>query len=288
MTGSSVSEKTQIISRIEEADAILIGASNGLSITEGLHLFADNQAFGELFGDLKRRYGLRCILQGMGAQWPSEEEKWRFWSRLVDHYCGRYQETPVMAELKKVIGEKDYFVITSNGECHFELCGFAPEKVYEIEGNWLTIQCAARCHDQLYPWMELAEKMAAAEQEGSGLSELIPRCPVCGGSMQVHMETDRSFIPDIGGQKRLESFLKQYHGKRLVILELGVGWRNQLIKAPLMRLAAQEPQAVYVTINLGEIFIPENIRQKSFGLDGDLSEVLHDLAEDREDSGVHL
>ena len=27
--------------KIKEADAILIGASNGLSITEGLHLFAD-------------------------------------------------------------------------------------------------------------------------------------------------------------------------------------------------------------------------------------------------------
>lgn len=59
---------------IQAADAILIGASNGLSITEGLHLFADNQAFEELFGDLKRKYGLRCILQGMGARWPSEEE----------------------------------------------------------------------------------------------------------------------------------------------------------------------------------------------------------------------
>ena len=40
---------------IEDADAVLIGASNGLSITEGLHLFADNQAFEELFGDLKRK-----------------------------------------------------------------------------------------------------------------------------------------------------------------------------------------------------------------------------------------
>ena len=59
---------------IEDADAVLIGASNGLSITEGLHLFADNQAFEELFGDLKRKYGLRCILQVMGARWPTEEE----------------------------------------------------------------------------------------------------------------------------------------------------------------------------------------------------------------------
>lgn len=68
----------EIVKKIEEADGVLVGASNGLSITEGLHLFADNRAFEELFGDLKQKYGIRCILQGMGARWPSEEEKWGF------------------------------------------------------------------------------------------------------------------------------------------------------------------------------------------------------------------
>ena len=63
-----------IAEKFREADAILIGASNGLSITEGLRLFADNAAFDELFGDFKQKYGLRCILQGMMAGWPSEEE----------------------------------------------------------------------------------------------------------------------------------------------------------------------------------------------------------------------
>ena len=62
-----MNEIKEIEERIREADAVLIGASNGLSITEGLHLFADNQAFEDLFGDLKKKYGLRCILQGMGA-----------------------------------------------------------------------------------------------------------------------------------------------------------------------------------------------------------------------------
>ena len=61
-----------IAEKFREADAILIGASNGLSITEGLHLFADNAAFERLFGDFKRKYGLGCILQGMMAGWPSE------------------------------------------------------------------------------------------------------------------------------------------------------------------------------------------------------------------------
>ena len=30
-------------------------------------------------------------------------------------------------------------IVTSNGEQHFELCGFEPRKIYEIEGNWLTM-----------------------------------------------------------------------------------------------------------------------------------------------------
>ena len=70
-----------IAKKFREADAILIGASNGLSITEGLHLFADNATFERLFGDFKQKYGLRCILQGMMAGWPSEEEKWAFLNR---------------------------------------------------------------------------------------------------------------------------------------------------------------------------------------------------------------
>ena len=103
-----------IAEKIKEADAILIGASNGLSITEGLHLFADNTAFEEMFGDFKQKYGLQCILQGMMARWPSEEEKWAFWARLIHRYCIQYQPTPVMENLKAIVGEKDYFIVTSN------------------------------------------------------------------------------------------------------------------------------------------------------------------------------
>ena len=44
-----------------------------------------------------------------------------------------------------------------------------------------------------------------------------------------------------------------------------------------MRLVEREPKAVYVTINKGEIYIPENIRKKSYGLDGDLAKVLENL-----------
>ena len=272
-------EMKQIAEKIWEADAILIGASNGLSITEGLHLFADNAAFENLFGDFKRKYGLQCILQGMMARWPSDEEKWVFWARLIQHYCGKYQPTPVMKDLKAIVGDKDYFVVTSNGECHFELCGFAQSKIYEIEGNWLTMQCARPCHDTRYPSLELVEKLAAAEQEGRVPADLLPRCPRCGGPMDIHMGAGQHMTPDTRAQRYYEEFLEKYHRKKLVVLELGIGWRNQLIKAPLMHLVDREPNATYVTINLGEVYIADEIKEKSFGLDGRLDELLPALRE---------
>lgn len=274
-----MNELQQIADKIKNADALLIGASNGLSITEGLHLFADNQAFEELFEDFKHKYGIRSILHGMGTRWPSEEEKWAFWSRLIHHYCGEYEESQVMKDLKAIIRNKDYFIVTSNGECHFEMSGFDPARIYEVEGNWLTMQCSHACHNTLYPSLEMTEKMAAAEKDGKVPSDMIPYCPKCGGSMQIHLEVDRNFIREKAGQKHLQAFLNQYHGKKLVVLELGIGPRNQLIKAPLMRLVDMEPNAVYITVNLGELYITDNIKEKSFALDGYLGEILSRLRE---------
>ncbi len=272
-------ELGQIADRIKNADAILIGASNGLSITEGLHLFADDRALEELFGDLKRKYGIRSILHGMSACWPSEEEKWAFWSRLIHHYCGEYQESQVMKDLKAIVGDKECFIVTSNGECHFEMSGFDPEDIYEVEGNWLTMQCSRACHTALYPSLDMAEKMAAAEKDGKVPSEMVPHCPKCGGPMRIHLGIDQEYIEKDAGQRRFQAFLDRDHGKKLVVLELGIGPYDQLIKAPLMRLVDMEPNAVYVTINLGEIYITDDIREKSFGLDGHLGDVLHRLRE---------
>ena len=93
------------------------------------------------------------------------------------------------------------------------------------------------------------------------------------------MAAGQNMVPDHGATQRFQSFLNQYHEKKLVVLELGIGWRNQLIKAPLMRLVDQEPNATYVTINLGEVYIADSIKRKSFGLDGSLGEILSALRE---------
>lgn len=122
--------------------------------------------------------------------------------------------------------------------------------------------------------------MAAAEKDGAVPTKLIPRCPRCGGPVTVNMADSNAFFQTRQFQKKMadyQNFIKKYHGKKLVILEFGVGWRNRMIKEPFMRLAASEPEAVYVTFNKGEIYIPDEIREKSIGVDSDIAEALEGI-----------
>lgn len=274
-----IEKLAEIQKKIKEADAILIGASNGLSISEGYHLFANNKDFQELMPEFIDKYGIRCLLQGMGFPYESEEEKWAYWSRIIKKYVLGYEVSPQMKYIKNLIGDKPHFIITSNGEAHFEAAGFKDKNIFEIEGNLLQMQCESPCHETLYPVKEIIKEMCKEEVNGKVPKNLVPKCPVCGGNMQMHCAISESFIHDEEGAKRYIDFLNQHHNKKLVILELGIGMRNQLIKAPFMRIAEQIPEATYITINKGEVYIADSIRHKSYGLDGDLTDILKEITE---------
>lgn len=265
---------------IRQADAVLIGASNGLSIAEGYHIFADDLWFRNNFGDFRDRYGIRNVLQGMFFQYPSEETKWAFFSRLISRKC--YLEKPgsVMQNLYQLVGSKNYFVVTSNGEDHFVPAGFERDKVFEIEGRFTQSRCQNGCGAAVYENRDEILKMAEAEKDGYIPAELVPHCPNCGGPVTVNMADNDSFFRTEQFQRKMEDyqkFVRSCHGGKLVILELGVGWRNRMIKEPFMRLAASEPEAVYITFNKGEIYIPSEIKEKSIGVDGDIAEVLREI-----------
>lgn len=41
-----------------------------------------------------------------------------------------------------------------------------------------------------------------------------------------------------------------------------------------MRIVAKEDNATYITVNLGEVYITDDIKDKSFGIDGYISDML--------------
>ncbi|MGL4993531.1 MAG: hypothetical protein ACRC6R_05315 [Bacteroidales bacterium] len=212
---------------IKNADAILIGASNGLSIAEGYHIFANNEMFRRQFGDFQDRFGIRNVIEGCFFSFPKNSDREEFLQRLTRYWIDDYVPSEVMKDLLKIIGEKEYFVLTSNADMHLQIAGFNPDKVFEIEGTFKDI----------YLNKPIKEK-----------------------------------------SKELNHFLERYHNKQLVILELGIGSRNRLIKLPIMQLAFKEPSATYITLNLlNEIYIPEDIAQKSIALPGDIAITIKEL-----------
>lgn len=265
---------------LQEADALLIGASNGLSISEGYNIFADDLWFQENFDDFRRRYGIRSVLQGLFFQYPSEETKWAFFSRLISRKCYLEQPSPIMEDLYHLVGSKDYFIVTSNGEDHFVPAGFNRDKVFEIEGRLTQSRCQNGCKAAVYENRDEVLKMAGAEKGGQIPTELIPRCSCCGDPVTLNMADSNSFFQTEQFQKKMkdyQNFIKRYHGNKLVILEFGVGWRNRMIKEPFMHLAASEPESTYITFNKGEVYIPSEIAGRSIGVDGDIGEALKEI-----------
>lgn len=212
---------------ITEADALLIGASNGLSIAEGYHIFADNEMFRRQFGDFRQKYGIRNVIEGCFYHYPTMNDRQEFLNRLVRYWIKDYHPSQVMKDLLSVVGNNDYFILTSNADTHLELSGFDSERVFEIEGTFENI---------------------------------VMNIPV----------QDKS--------REANAFLDRYRNKRLVILELGIGKRNRMIKLPIMQLAANEPIATYITLNLApELYIPDAIAHKSIGIEGDIAVTLREL-----------
>lgn len=263
----------RIYDEIKAADGIMIGASNGLSISDGYNIFADDDWFRENFGDFRNKYGIRSVLQGMFFQFPSPEEQWAYASRLAYRVHYSYEPSEMMQNLYDLVKDKEHFIVTSNGEDHFTPAGFAAERIFEIEGKVTEYRCGNHCHDTVYNNREDVLAMAA-EEDGKVPARLLPRCVKCGSLMEPNTPQDQSFFQTSVWKKKeknYQAFIQKYHGKKLVILEFGIGWRNQMIKAPLMQLAASEPKAVYVTFNKGELYIPEEIKEKSIGVDGNIA-----------------
>lgn len=232
---------------IKETDAILVTASNGFSISEGLNLFNNDKKLREVLGDLVDKYHLSNLLLALGYPYPNQLDQWRAFARIIEYYGNNYEESRSMKDLKKIIGKKPYFIWTSNVDAHFILAGL--KNVFEIEGDWLEGVCSS--HPDKHGIYQLGEKIHdiyLKDQAGTLTEADIPTCDKCGAPLDLNLAGENFEI----NQKQVhnfEKFITNYQDKKLLVIELGIGPRNQMIKAPSMQLVASNPKNRYITIN---------------------------------------
>lgn len=264
---------------LRQAQAIVIGAGAGLSAAAGLTY--GGERFRRYFGDFIRKYGMTDMYSAGFYPFETQEEKWAYWSRHI--YYNRYDQAAgkTYLDLYRLVQDQPYFVLTTNVDHQFWLAGFDNRRIFATQGDYGLFQCARACHKTLYDNEAQVREMIARQNDCRIPTELVPKCPVCGGEMEVNLRCDGNFVEDGAWERasvRYREFLRENMGRRVVFLELGVGMNTPgIIKFPFWQMAARWPQAFYICVNLDQAWAPEEIRDRSLCLNGDLSRILEKL-----------
>lgn len=292
-TGDSSDKTVLIREKIQQADAVVIGAGAGLSTAAGFTY--SGERFEKYFADFGEKYGFSDMYSGGFYNYDTLEEYWAYWSRYI--YVNRYMDPPtdLYKQLFQLVKNKDYFVLTTNVDHCFQKAGFDKNRMFYTQGDYGLFQCSKPCHHETYDNEEIVKKMVISQgyciengkltvPEGTQIrctvpTELVPRCPRCGRPMSMNLRADNTFVQDAGwdaAAKRYEKFMEDHQRKNVVFLELGVGYNTPgIIKYSFWQYAYNWRNAFYVCINKGEADIPGEIREKSEGIDADIAEVLY-------------
>lgn len=280
-----LSTKKSSIERLKDAlgraDAIVVGAGSGLSASAGAQ-YSGSQ-FQERYGDFIRKYGFRDLYSASFFNFPTQEEYWAFWSRMIVYE--RYTMPPkcdVYEMLKRMLEGRDYFVITTNVDHLFQRSGFGKERLFYTQGDYGLLQCVTPCHQRTYEMEGRIKEMFSRQKDMRVPSELIPHCPVCGERMEPNLRKDDRFVQDEGwyrAARRYEEFIGSHRRGHVLYLDLGSGGNTPVIfKYPFMRMTYDNPDATYVSVNLGEARAPREIASRSVCIDADIREVLQTLS----------
>lgn len=266
---------------IEEADYVLIGAGAGLSAAAGLTY--SGKRFEENFGEFIEKYGVQDMYSAGFYPFPSEEAKWGYWSKHA--FMNRIEPDglPLYQTLFELVKEKNYFVLTTNVDAQFEKAGFAKERIFATQGDYGRIQCRKGCHPKTYDATAMFVQMNQARKDCLVPSYMVPKCPVCGGPMEMNLRCDSHFVEDEAWNNAAEQYsryLEEMADKKAVLLELGVGFNTPvIIRFPFERIVAKNKDKTLIRLNRGEAVIPKSFGTRGIGINEDLNQTLNDIAQ---------
>ena len=273
-------EIEKLKAEIKSADAIVIGAGAGLSTAAGFTY--SGERFERFFSDFEAKYGFHDMYSGGFFPFETPEEMWAYWSRFI--WCNRYMDIDngTYKRLFELVKEKDYFVISTNVDHQFQKAGFDKTRLFYTQGDYGLFQCSEPCHAQTYDNETQVKDMIEFQEDMKIPTELIPKCPKCGKPMTMNLRSDDKFVEDEGWHRaaeRYDDFLRKHEGQHILFLELGVGYNTPvIIKYPFWKMTVQNPNAVYACLNFGEAYAPDEIKEQSVLINGDIHEVLNNLA----------
>ena len=282
--------------KINQADAVIIGAGAGLSTAAGF--VYSGERFDRYFSDFSRKYGFRDMYTGGFFPYNTQEEFWAYWSRYI--WINRYMDAPksTYSDLFQAVKGKDYFVLTTNVDHCFQKAGFEKKRLFYTQGDYGLFQCTKPCCRKTWENESMIRSMILAQGYSIGThneliipegteakmsipAELLPKCPNCGRPLTMNLRSDSRFVEDEGWQAaavEYEIWLTKHQNRKVVFLEIGVGYNTPgIIKYNFWQQVYQNKNAIYACLNMEEERVPDEIRDQSILISGDSAEIIKGL-----------
>ena len=209
---------------IEKADVLLIGAGAGMSVDSGVPDFRSKRGFWKTYPPAEK-LGVNYADIASGP-WFHQDPAMS-WGFIL--HCKRLFEQHEPHEgyhiLKRWADSKETsWVYTSNVDRYFHRVGFQPERITEIHGSDLRLQCTVPCCRETWDvdWSTLD-----MDEDTLQLTTPPPRCPYCNelARPNVLMFCDQRWIGDATREQenRMTTWLNAQRGKSVAVIELGAG-----------------------------------------------------------------
>jgi len=267
---------------IRASDIVLIGAGAGASAAAGLSY--SGKRFSDNFAEFIEKYGSTHMTDMYVAgfyPFPTQEAKWGYWSKhsIINRFIP--PALPLYQKIYQIVQNKEHFVLTTNVDHQFWKAGFANECIFATQGDYGMIQCEKGCHQKIYDAEKLFQQMDQARHDCIVPSYMVPKCPVCGGNMAMHLRCDQYFVEDEHwheAAKRYGDFLERICSKKTVLLELGVGFNTPtIIRFPFEKMMREYENLSLIRLNLNEAVVPESFAKRAIGINANMEKAMIDL-----------
>lgn len=282
--------------KIENCDAIVVGAGAGLSTSAGF--IYNGEMFKKYMFDFTNKYGITDFYSGGFYPFPDKETMWAFWSRLI--YVNRYMDAPkdTYKKLLNIIENKDYFVITTNVDHQFQKSGIDKKRLFYTQGDYGLFQSVNGNIKKTYDNEEIIYQMLESQgfiKNEKGiydvpsdkdismriLKELTPKCPDDGSDMTMNLRSDNNFVEDEGWVEasiKYSDFINKRKNQKVLFLELGVGMNTPvIIKYSFWKMVLENEKSTYACINYNEAFCPDELLDRSIIINEDIDKVLTNI-----------
>lgn len=264
---------------LETTEAIVIGAGAGFSDAAGIKYVG--KRFTDNFQEFIEKYDMVDLYTSSFYPFKTQEEKWAYWAKHISLNRFETPATKLYKDLFNLVKNKNYFVITTNVEHQFWKANFPNEKIFATQGDYGYIQCAKGCHNKLYDNESLVANMISSTKNCKIPSSLVPKCPVCGGEMDINVRKDRYFVQDENwdiAYNNYEKFIENNENKKILFIELGVGYNTPgIIRYPFEQMTNKNEKAILIRLNKDYPEGPVENKSKTIAFTENMTEVIERL-----------